>query len=221
MLRPGRETAERPASKGPTRPADGGFTLLELLISMTLLVVILVITMGAMRMGSRSVAAGERKMEAQERFRAVLSIMDAQIASQLPLTYEAEGGTRFAFSGDGRNLRFATGYSIWSGRRGYVVVDYVIEADGAGRSILSAREQVPGTEDFSYARLIEASEMSFDYFYKGPVDEKGGWVDAMTEGTALPGKIRFRMVRGREEISMVFAVRTSAVMTPVQGGRAS
>ena len=210
-----------PVSKEPTRPADGGFTLLELLISMTLLVVILVITMGAMRMGSRSVAAGERKMEAQERLRAVLSIMDAQIASQLPLTYEAERGTRFAFSGDVRNLRFATGYSIWSGRRGYVVVDYVIEADGAGKSILYAREQVPGTEDFSYARLIEASDMSFDYFYKGPVDEKGGWVDAMTEGTAIPGKIRFRMVRGKEEISRIFAVKIPEVMAPVKGGKTS
>jgi len=221
MLRPGRETAGMPVSKEPTRPADGGFTLLELLISMTLLVVILVITMGAMRMGSRSVAAGERKMEAQERLRAVLSIMDAQIASQLPLTYEAERGIRFAFNGDGRNLRFATGYSIWSGRRGYVVVDYIIEADGAGRSILYAREQVPGTEDFSYARLIEASDMSFDYFYKGPVDEKGGWVDAMTEGTAIPGKIRFRMVRGKEEISRIFAVKIPEVMAPVKGGKTS
>ena len=86
MDRSGRKTA-RPAARGRSRPADGGFTLLELLISMTLLVVILVVTMGAMRAGSRSVAAGERKMEAQERFRAVLAIMDAQIASQIPLTY--------------------------------------------------------------------------------------------------------------------------------------
>ncbi|MDX9822605.1 MAG: prepilin-type N-terminal cleavage/methylation domain-containing protein [Syntrophales bacterium] len=221
MLRPGRETAERPVSKGPTRPADGGFTLLELLISMTLLVVILVITMGAMRMGSRSVAAGERKMEAQERFRAVLSIMDAQIASQLPLTYEGESGTRFTFRGDGQSLRFATGYSIWSGRRGYVVVEYVIEAAGGGKSVLYAQERIPGIEGLASTRLIEASEMSFDYFYKGPVDEKGGWVDAMVEGTAIPGKIRFRMALGKEKISMVFAVRTSAVMAPVQGGKSS
>ncbi len=221
MNRPGGKTTATRGMQGRPRSVNGGFTLLELLISMTLLVVILVITMGAMRAGSRSVAAGEKKMEAQERFRAVLSIMDAQIASQIPLTYEGEGGTRFTFRGDGQNLRFSTGYSIWSGRRGYVVVDYVIEAAGGGKRILYAREQVPGIEGLAYTRLIEASEMSFDYFFKGPVDEKGGWVDAMVEGTAIPGKIRFRMVRGKEEISRIFAVKVQAVMAPVQGGKAS
>ncbi|OPY91785.1 MAG: hypothetical protein A4E73_01782 [Syntrophaceae bacterium PtaU1.Bin231] len=188
---------------------------------MTLLVVILVVTMGAMRAGSRSVAAGERKMEAQERFRAVLAIMDAQIASQIPLTYEAESGTRYTFRGDGQTLRFSTGYSIWSGRQGYVIVEYVIEAEGAGKTVLYAREQVPGIEGFLHTRLIEATGMSFDYFYKGPVDERGSWVEAMTEGTAIPGQIRFRMARGPEEMSRVFTVKVQAEMTPVQGGKAS
>jgi prepilin-type N-terminal cleavage/methylation domain-containing protein len=221
MNRPGGKTAARRDMQGRLRSVNRGFTLLELLISMTLLVVILVITMGAMRAGSRSVATGEKKMDAQERFRAVLSIMDAQIASQIPLTYEGEGGPRFTFRGDGQSLRLSTSYSIWSGRRGYVVVDYVIEAAGGGKSVLYAREQVPGIEGLASTRLIEASEMSFDYFFKGPVDEKGGWVDAMTEGTAIPGKIRFRMVRGKEEISRIFAVKIPEVMAPVKGGKTS
>ena len=88
--------------------SEAGFTLLELLISITLLVVIVTITMGAMRMGSRSVASGERKMDTQERFRTVLSLMDAQIQSQVPLTYEEDGKKRYYFSGDGKTLRFST-----------------------------------------------------------------------------------------------------------------
>ena len=78
---------------------NGGFTLLELLISLTLLVVIVVIAMGAMRLGSRSVAAGEKKMDDRERFRTVLSIIDAQIQSQLPLTYDEEAGKGNIISG--------------------------------------------------------------------------------------------------------------------------
>src|SRR4030042_1800886 len=101
-------------------PASGRcFTLLELLISRTLLVVIVVIAMGAMRLGSRSVAAGEKKMDDQERFRTVLSLIDAQIQSQLPLTYEEARNRKYYFRGDGKALRFSTSYSIWSGRRGY------------------------------------------------------------------------------------------------------
>ena len=68
------------------RGSSAGFTLLELLISMTLLVVIVVIAFGAMRISSRSMSAGERKMDALERYRTVLSIIDSQVESHIPLT---------------------------------------------------------------------------------------------------------------------------------------
>ena len=107
---------------------------------------IVVIAMGAMRLGSRSVAAGEKKMDDQERFRTVLSLIDAQIQSQLPLTYEEAGNRKYYFRGDGKTLRFSTSYSIWSGRKGYVIVDYRVEADDSGREVLSASEQIPGID---------------------------------------------------------------------------
>ncbi len=78
---------------------DRGFTLLELLISLTLLVVIVVIAMGAMRLGSRSVAAGEKKMNDRERFRTVLSLVDAQIQSQFPSPTKRRGKQEILFPG--------------------------------------------------------------------------------------------------------------------------
>ena len=108
---------------------------------------IVVIAMGAMRLGSRSVAAGEKKMNDRERFRTVLSLIDAQIQSQFPLTYEeAAGNRKYYFRGDEKTLRLSTGYSIWSGRKGYVIVDYRVESDGSGREVLTASEQIPGIE---------------------------------------------------------------------------
>lgn len=195
-----------------------GFTLLELLISMTLLVVIVVITMGAMRLGSRSVAAGERKMEAQERFRTVLSIMDAQIQSQVPLTYDEGGNRQYYFRGDGKNLRFSTNYSIWGGRKGYVIVEYRVEADNTGKEILYASEQIPGIEDRQESRLIEATGISFEYFYKDPTDEQGKWLEVLSGGTVIPEKIRFHVARRPESFSLVFPVRVRGAMIPVQGG---
>ncbi|MEN6624575.1 MAG: prepilin-type N-terminal cleavage/methylation domain-containing protein [Smithella sp.] len=115
-----------------------GFTLLELLISITLLTVIIVLMISAVRIGSRSMAAGEKKIDVQERFRSAVFLMDAQIQSQIPLTYQEEGKTKYYFKAGAKTLRFATNYSIWGGKRGYVIADYKIENDGSGKDILNA-----------------------------------------------------------------------------------
>jgi prepilin-type N-terminal cleavage/methylation domain-containing protein len=208
------------AQRGNRRrlPASGrGFTLLELLISLTLIVLIVVIVVGAMRLSSRSVAAGEKKMDAQERFRTVLSLIDAQIQSQLPLTYGEVGNKRYYFRGDAKALRFPTSYSIWSGMRGYVIVDYRIVADSSGREVLSASEQIPGIDEQRNTLLLEANGMSFDYFYKDPTEEKGKWLELLPEGNIIPEMIRFHLTRGREKIALVFPVRVRQGLVPLQG----
>ncbi len=68
-----------------------GFTLLELMISISMLVIIIVIISGAMRLASRSITAGEKKIETLERLRTSLSIINAQIQSGTPLTYSDQG----------------------------------------------------------------------------------------------------------------------------------
>src|SRR3990172_5022328 len=102
---------------------EPGFTLLELLIAMTLLVLIAAITMGALRLASRSVEAGERRMENQERFRMATAVMDAQIQSHLPLTQAKDEFRKYYFRGDDKTMRVATSYSIWGGRQGFVIVN--------------------------------------------------------------------------------------------------
>jgi prepilin-type N-terminal cleavage/methylation domain-containing protein len=196
--------------------SDGGFTLLELLISMTLLVVIVAITMGAMSMGSRSVASGERKMDAQERFRTVLSVMDAQIQSQVPLTYEEEPGKkRYYFSGNGKTLRFLTNYSIWGGQRGYVIVDYTVKADNTGKDVLYAGEQVPGIEGRRDIRLIEATGISFEYFHKDRAEEQGKWLEMLSGESLIPEKVKIHIVEGTKKLSLLFPVRVGGEMKAV------
>ena len=65
-----------------------GFTLLELIISITLLGIIVLVTVGAMRLGSRSVDSGEKRIASLERIKSSLNIIESQIQSEVPLTYD-------------------------------------------------------------------------------------------------------------------------------------
>ena len=70
-----------------------GFTLLELIISITLVAIIVLIISVAANLGYRSFNSGEKKMNAVERLRSSLTIIDAQIQSGVPLTLE-DGGVK-------------------------------------------------------------------------------------------------------------------------------
>lgn len=197
---------------------DTGFTLLELLISITLLTVIIVLLIGAVRLASRSMAAGEKKIELQERIRSVIYIIDAQIQSQFPLTYQEEGSTKFYFQARAKALRFATNYSIWGGRRGYVIVDYKIENDGSGKDIMNASEIIPGMEDQKNIRFLEASSISFEYFWKEPGEEQGKWMESLTADNVIPEKIKIHITKGSKKISLLIPVRVIGSILNIQGG---
>ena len=66
------------------RDSSKGFTLLELLISLTIIGLILVIIFGALRIGVRAWEKGERDVESHQRRRVVLGLVKRQFASTYP-----------------------------------------------------------------------------------------------------------------------------------------
>ena len=101
---------KRLAKKSP------GFTLLELMISIVILGIMLLILMGGLRLGYRSVETGEKKMGALERVRATLNLLDAQIQSEIPLTHETDGERKYYFKGERQALALSTNYSLGEGK---------------------------------------------------------------------------------------------------------
>ena len=58
-----------------------GFTLLELLISLTIVALIVVIIFGALRIGIRAWEKGEKDVDVRQRQRIVLDLIKRQLAS--------------------------------------------------------------------------------------------------------------------------------------------
>lgn len=192
---------------------EKGFTLLELMISLVLLVIIIVILVGAMRLGFRSVDAGEKKIESLERIRASSNIIDAQIQSLIPLTYDEEGERKYYFTGGKGSLQFSTNYSIWGGQKGYVIVTYRVSSEGNGKPVLYASENIVGIESSKETKLLDAFDaLYFEYFYKDPTEEVGNWVEQWTDSSNIPEKIKLHLVTGERDLSIIIPVRTRSSM---------
>jgi general secretion pathway protein J len=203
------QKSEITGTRARVQKSLSGFTLLELMISITMLVIIIVIISAAMRIGFRSVASGEKKVESLERLRTSLSIINAQIQSGLPITFLDQGATKYYFKGGGKSLQLSTNYSVWGGQRGYVIVTYRVETDQSGKQALYASEHIIGMETSRETKLLEAfNDIHFEYFEKGlTVDEPGKWVQDWTNDAAIPTKIRLHLLSGMKERSMIIPVR--------------
>jgi general secretion pathway protein J len=205
------ETQEKPKR-------NVGFTLLELIISITLVAIIVLIVAGAASLGYRSFNSGERKLNAIERLRASLIIIDAQIQSGVPLTLEDGGVKQYYFVGEQDSLKFSTNHSIWGGQRGYVIVSYRVETDGQGKRTLFASEYKVGMENQKETKLLEGfNEITFDYFRQDATEEEGEWITQWVDEEMMPTKIRLNLVRSSTSLSYIMPVRVGGAIGEPEG----
>lgn len=185
-----------------------GFTLLELMIALAIIGILFFMLMAVLRLGSRAVTAGEKKIETLERARTSLNIINAQIQSQNPLSREVEGEQKNYFSGNRESLEFATNYSIWDGESGYVLVSYQVVKDSQGKQALSATENKVGLDNKKTLTLLDSFDrLYFEYFFKAPTDEEGQWIDQWTESAFIPEKIKLHMVNGDRDLPLIIPMR--------------
>jgi general secretion pathway protein J len=185
-----------------------GFTLLELIISVTLVAIIVLVVAGAASLGYRSFSSGEKKLNVIERLRSSLTIIDAQVQSGVPLTLEDGGVKQYYFVGEQDTLKFSTNYSIWGGLRGYVIVHYRVEADERGKKILYAAEYKVGMENQREIKLLEDfDDITFEYFKQDATEEVGEWVGKWIDEEMMPSRIRLNLVKRNNTLTYIMPVR--------------
>jgi general secretion pathway protein J len=192
---------------------EQGFTLLELIISITMIVVILLIVGAAMRLGLRSVDSGERRIASLERFRSSLNIVEAQIQSELPVPMQKTEDKIIVFQGDSDAMQFPSNFSLWGNQRGHVTVTYKVATDQWGKQDLYVEESAVGVAGRGDVKLFEFFDrIYFDYFFKEPTEEKGNWIDQWTTTESVPEKIRMHLVNGDREMSFIIPVKVRDVI---------
>ncbi len=183
-----------------------GFTLLELLLSLTILAVMTALVFGAFWTGIRSWEKSEDRLPASQRLRVVPSLVNSQLASLcLPRVLEKDEGYLY-LRGSADTLEFFSGRSLSPQyHRDLVYVRYHLKREDGGvafsfyeKDIYSLEQDTLDDlprEDFQ-ALLNDFQSITFSYL--SPSTKKG-WLDSWQpdeEGEILPRAIRIEFLEG-------------------------
>ncbi len=132
-----------------------GFTLIELLLSLSILSIISVIILGALRIGVRAWEKGEHVLTVQQRSRTILDQLNRQLASTSVLNGARDEQPLVTFAGDRHTLEFTSGLPLINKEQfGSVHVKYVIETDPNGKKRLLLYEEIITKEDYLSERQL-------------------------------------------------------------------
>jgi len=211
---------------------SSGFTLLEMVVTLTILGFILLIIFGAFRLGISAWEKGESSREEYQKVRAVSQLVSRQLKSMVPYKIKTEKaeGDYLAFEGSARSLKFVSALSMKAKQpEGFVYAIYEFKDGGneGGRLVVYEQrvlirknffEERPNEE--SGVPLIEGiSDIQFEYYQEEDSlkNREEGWVGEWNakEEKDLPRAVRMTVTyksgqSEKEETPMTLLASVSA-----------
>ena len=211
-----------------------GFTLLELILSISILSLVLVTIYGTLSMGSRTWEKGERDIEKIQRERVVMNLLARAIKSTFP--YKVTPSERdthkefYAFDGKKDSISFVSTTPLKGEKGGLSWLTFWVEDD---EGLVVVEQDALRTDIFEEKESMDKDEMEvldqqvtaiqFEYYKlksgKTEGEGEGEWEekwDAEKEGT-LPNAVKVELTfeeEGREEDSEG-EVYTKELITPL------
>lgn len=109
------------ASSSPRRVTQQGFTLMELLISLTLVALLLTLLFSGLRLANRSWDAADARNGQAVEMRMVWRFIDQQISEAVPVTRITPEGSELIFSGRSDGFEFVSPMPAHLGVGGYYI----------------------------------------------------------------------------------------------------
>lgn len=197
-----------------------GFTLMELLVAMSIAVLIMTATFGAVRTGNRSFEAARAQIEQSDGYRATERFLRQVLSQALPVTLDIDNETFNGFSGDANQLRFVAPAPEASRSAGILVYFLYFESSGDDQRLaLSYQPYDPGASAFparditeGNVRLTSLRPSRFTYFGAPTENTDPGWLhDWPASSKQLPRAIALDIesdVNGDAQPPLVFIVRS-------------
>lgn len=192
-------SAERNARAGAA-----GFTLIEMLVAVTLVAFIAVLLSGGLRLATRGGATVDRRLAASREVELAYDFMANQLAGAQPLPASNDApDAPVEFTGDADSVAFVALLPPDLGLGGYYRLHAWLADDGnaARRLIVSwdprpqAGADPPAAASGPPSVLIDdARSVAFAYYGVTSPNTPAGWSDRWTDQRVLPQLVRLRLV---------------------------
>lgn len=178
-----------------------GFTLLELLIGMTLVGFILTLLFAGLNLGTRSWEAGEQRMVTSSRQAVVVDFIRRVIERTDPLRWRVGEEDQLAFAGEAESLRFVGALAMHEGTTGNHLIALDLASGETGRDLVM-RWRLPDLREPGFGSLEQAEpkvllkairSMTLAYFGAEADTEEPAWHDQWLNQKAPPELIRLRL----------------------------
>ena len=189
----------------PRHARTGGFTLLELLIALSIVGVLLAIAFGGLRMAVMAWTRGEDRAEAQQHARGLAQILTRTVGAAYPYQGAFGEGSekRLLFTGAAHRVELVSQVSPFpSGvTAAFTAVIISLEDAAQGRALVIRQRILPNREPFSKAEVVLRDPTIQGLDVKYLVGE-GSWSDTWDADAEkkLPAaiQIRFTVLRGNK-----------------------
>jgi general secretion pathway protein J len=201
---------------------SAGFTLVELLVALTLFALLSVALFGSLRFGLRATAAGTARLDWSAEIAAASGFLRNEIADAQPLQKtDADGGKVMAFDGDGGSIEFVASPPSPLAEGGWHVLHLFLErGPKGGRLVVTARlvhSDDSDSGDTSVATVARSvlldgvSAIDIAYFGAYAEGDQPEWHDRWEDEAQLPAlvRLRLRFADGREAPALLIAVRAA------------
>lgn len=180
----------------------GGFTLVELLLAITLMSILLALTYTGLRAATRSAERGEKILATGGEIRAAHQFVRRQLNQMLPLPFAVTDGrdeVRIVFEGDATHIQYVAPMPGYLGAGGPQVQLLEIVRDNDGGFLQFSNSLLQGfTQERLYDRapvvlLKNVDSAGFEFLGRDAGGEIIGWVSSWDQQDVLPVAVRLKV----------------------------
>ena len=201
-----------------TKRAPNGFTLVEVVLALTIFALISTLLYAAFSLGHRAVEKSQRSFEKNQQLRSVDNLLGSYIRSAYPYRASPQGPP-ILFAGEQDKLTFVSSFSLAMGGRGMAKVRVFWEGVEKRSGVLRLEEETPvrvqseeedeRQEGLRNAIVVREGVKEFRMSYLDPQGDEAKWEERWDakEKNTLPRAVRldYRTEEGRD-VRWVFPV---------------